>query len=155
MDLSKLTTADKVVGGSAIAFFIFMFFPWYAVPDFSEANLNGWDYWLTGIIPLLLAAVMVAQIAITRFSPSTKLPDLPLPWPQVHMIAGIAAAVLLVLRTVVKSDVGVGGFEFDLDRSVGLFLALLATIGLAVGGFLKSQEGDGGGSSSSAPPTPF
>ena len=33
------------------------------------------------------------------------------------------------------------GFDtgFDLDREYGLFLALLAAIGLAAGGFLKSQ----------------
>lgn len=153
MDLSKLTTADKVVVGSGIAYLIFMFFPWYGI-DNIDGGESGWDYFLTGILPLILAIVMVGQIAISRFSPSTKLPDLPLPWAQVHLFAGAVAAVLLVLRTIFVADVDFLGEEFELDRKVGLFLALLAAIGLAVGGFLKSQE-SGATSTSSAPPTPF
>ena len=50
-----------------------------------------------------------------------------------------------------------------LDRTFGLFLAVLAAIGLAVGAFLNAKDEEGlgtGGSSSSssgtgAPPTPF
>ena len=154
MDLSKLTTADKVIAGSGIAYLIFMFFPWYGIDGF-DGGESGWDYFLSGILPLVLAVVMVGQIAISRFSPSTKLPDLPLPWPRVHLIAGAAAAVLLILRTVLVAEVEAFGEDFELDRKVGLFLALIAAIGLAVGGFLKSQEGEGSGPSSSAPPTPF
>ena len=139
MDFSKLTTADRVVCASAIVFLIATFLPWYGVEGFDEANNSGWDYFLTGIIPLLLAVVMVAQIAVSRFS-TTKLPVLPLPWGQVHLIAGALAAVLLILRTLIASDVETFAGDFTLERRWGLFVALIAALGLAAGGFLKSKE---------------
>ncbi|MET0729007.1 MAG: hypothetical protein ABWZ76_11990 [Acidimicrobiales bacterium] len=158
MDLSKLTTADKLIAGGGIAYLIFMFLPWYGldVPGGSVDN-SGWDYFLGGILPLILILVMVAHVLISAFAPDTKLPDPPLPWGQVHLIAGVAAAVLVVLRLLIRSD-DISGFDLDidLDRQVGLFLAAVAAIVVAVGGFLKSQEsGDaratGTGSTGSAP----
>jgi hypothetical protein len=132
VDLNKLSQSEKIIAGSGIALLLFSFFPWYGLGGGSR---NGWDYFLFGIIPVLLGAVMVAQIAISRFT-ETKLPDLPVTWGQVHMIAGIAAAVLVVLKLLIGDDV----FGIDLDRKFGLFLATLAAIGLAVGGFLRSRE---------------
>ena len=139
MDLSKLTTADKLIVGGGIAYLIFMFLPWYGLEGGSN---NGWDYFLGGVIPLILIAVMVAQVCLTRFSPETKLPDPPVPWGQVHLIAGIAAAVIVVLRLLITSSVDVGPIEFDLDRKIGLILAVVAAIAVAVGGFQKSQEAE-------------
>ena len=141
MDLNKLSTADRVIGGAAILFLIAMFLPWYGLDfgEFGSASNSGWDYFLTGILPLLLAIAMVAQIVIAKFT-TTKLPTIPLPWNQVHLILGAVIAVLLVLRTVIGADEGSGGFSVDLDRMWGLFVALIAAIGLAVGGFLKSKE---------------
>ena len=152
MDLSKLTTADKLIVGGGIAYLIFMFLPWYGidVPFGGSYNNSGWDYFIGGILPMILIAVMVAHVLITRFAPDTNVPDLPLPWGQVHLIAGAAAAVLLVLRLLIGSD-DVAGVDVgvDLDRTFGLFLAVLAAIAVGVGGFLKSQEAD-----ASTPGTP-
>lgn len=146
MDLNKLTTSDKVIAGSAIALLIFSFLPWLGLEGGSN---NGWDYFLTGVLPVLLGLVMLAQVAITALSPETKLPDLPVTWGQVHLGAGVAAAVLVVLRLLMGDDI----MGFDLDRKVGIFLATLAAIGLAVGGFLKFQEEKSG--ASSTPPSAF
>jgi hypothetical protein len=143
--VDKLTTSDKVILGGAVAYLIFMFLPWYGIEDISDAGNTGWDYFLGGIIPLILIVVMAAQVVISRFSPDTKLPDPPVPWGQVHLIAGIAAAVIVLLRTIIGSDVDVPFVgDFSLDRKIGLFLALLAAIVVAVGGYLKSQEADTG-----------
>jgi hypothetical protein len=140
VDLKKLTQSEKVIAGSAIAFLIFSFFPWYGVDvsiaGFSRSyNRNGWDYFLFGIIPLLLAVAMVAVIALSRFT-DTKLPDPPLPWGQIHLIAGCIAGALVLLKLLIGDDVS----GFDLDRKFGIFLALIAALGLAAGGFMKSRE---------------
>ena len=140
MDLNKLTQGEKVIAGSAIALLIFSFLPWYGV-DLKiltvtrSYNRNGWDYFLFGVIPLLLAVAMVGLIALNRFS-DTKLPDPPLPWGQIHLIAGCVAGALVLLKLLIGDSVG----GFDLDRKFGIFLAVLAGIGLAAGGFLKSRE---------------
>jgi hypothetical protein len=143
MDLSKLTTGEKVIGASGILFLISMFLPWWGLDfdEFGSASNNGWDYFLTGWLPLLLIIVMIGQIVLTRFT-DTELPDPPLPWSQVHLIAGIAVAVLLLLRVAIGASEGAGGFEVDLDRMWGLWVALVAAIGVGVGGYLKSRQPD-------------
>lgn len=141
MDLNKLTTGEKVIAGSGIVFLIAMFLPWWGIEtDFGTGSNSGWDYFLTGILPLLIVIAMVTQIALAKFS-TTELPKPPLPWNQIHLIAaGAVVAVLLLLRVVIGSSEGSGGFEIDLDRMYGLWVALLAAIGVGVGGFLKSKD---------------
>ncbi len=157
MDLSKLTTSDKLILGGGIAYLIFMFLPWYGYDyGVGSYNASGWDYFLGGVLPLILIVIMALHVAITRFSADTKLPDLPLPWSQVHLIAGAAAAGIVLLRLIIGSDnVGSVDTGVDLDRKFGLFLALIAAIAVAAGGFLKSKDGDDapatGGDTGSAP----
>jgi hypothetical protein len=162
LDLSKLTTGDRVIGISAIVYLVAMFLPWYG-KDFGfgvSVNNSGWSYFLGGILPLLLIVLVVARIAIIRFSPDTKLPDLPIPWGQAVLGGAVAAAVILVLRLLIGSDkIGsIRGTGVSLDRKFGLFIALLAAVGVAVGAFLKYQakEDDAAGAGpGTAPPTPF
>lgn len=149
MDLNKLTTSDKVIAGSAIALLIFSFLPWFTVDigfGVGSVSANGWEWFLWGILPVLLGLVMLAQVAITVFSPETKLPDLPVTWGQVHLGAGAIAAVLVVLKLLIGEDFA--------DRDFGIFLAAIAAVGLAVGGFLKFQE-EKSGSTNTAPPSAF
>jgi hypothetical protein len=160
VDLSKLSTGDKVIGISAIVYLIAMFLPWYGVDEFGFSyNNSGWSYFLGGIIPLLLIALVVAKIAISKFAPQTKLPDLPIPWSQAILGAAVAAAVIVLLRLAIASDkVGSISVGVNLDRKYGLFIAFLASIGVAVGAFLKYQaheEDDAVSGGGSAPPTSF
>jgi hypothetical protein len=149
VDLNKLTQSEKVIAGSAIALFIFSFTPWYGK---LSASRNGWDYFLFGVIPVLLAVIMVAQIAMVRFS-SAKLPEIPISWPQVHLIAGGLAAFLVLLKLIIgdKVEATVLGTHFSatLDRKYGIFLSLIAALGLVAGAYMKSQE-----PAEATPPTP-
>ncbi|HYZ99336.1 MAG TPA: hypothetical protein VE575_11335 [Acidimicrobiales bacterium] len=152
MDLSKLSAADKVIGASAGLFLIATFLPWYGAEDFPGGDQIGWDYFLTGVLPLLVIVAMVALIAIQRFS-TTQPPTPPIAWTQIYLVAGIVVAALLLLRVIIPSDVEVIG---DLDRKYGLWIALIAAIGVGVGGLLKSQEPeDTLTGPPSTPPTPF
>jgi hypothetical protein len=161
MDLNKLTIGDRVVAVSAILFLIFMFFPWYGltIEGFADPTRNGFDYFLFGWIPLLLAIAMVVQIALTRFS-TTEMPKVgSLTWGQIHLILGAVAAALVVLKLLIGDDVGFGfGDDFDLDRKVGIFLAALAALGLVAGGLLKMRDpadaGAAGGPAAPPPPPP-
>jgi hypothetical protein len=149
VDLNNLSTADKVIGASAILFLVALFMPWYGLGGGSN---NGWDYFLTGILPFLIAAAMVAVIAIQRFT-TTELPNPPIPWSTIHLIAGAVIMVLLLLRVLITSDVEVLGESFDLDRKYGLWIALIAAVGLGVGGYLKNQESEDALAGPSVPPT--
>ena len=55
MDLSKLSTSDKVVAGSGLALFIFSFFPWFGVEGFDGGRTSGGDYFLFDL-PMLLGS---------------------------------------------------------------------------------------------------
>jgi hypothetical protein len=157
MDLNKLSTADKVIGVSAIVFLIAFFLPWWGIDtDFGSFDNSGADYFLSGWLPLMLTIAIVVVIAIQRFS-TTRLPDAPLPWNQIIMIAGIVVGALVVLRLIVPADEGAAGIEFDLDRQFGMFIATLAAVGVAVGSVLKSREPAeiyGGGTYPGSPPPP-
>ena len=140
MDLDKLTTSDKVIGGGAIALFIFTFLPWYGLSltiagVTVSGNRNGWHYFLFGVIPVLLAIAIVVIIALQRFS-SVTLPDLPIPWAQAFLGAAGLSTLLILLRLLLTDKAG----GIDLDRKFGLFLSLIAVIVLAVGTYLKTQE---------------
>jgi hypothetical protein len=156
VDLSKLTTSDKVILPSGILLFIFAFLPWmgktfHILGVSYSGSYKGWHYFFTGVIPVILGLVMVAQVVISRFFTDVKIPEIPVSWGQVHLILGVVAAVLVVLRLLLGDSVS----GVDLDRRIGLVLAALAAIALAVGGFLRMQEEKGAtpaaGSSGSAP----
>lgn len=160
MDFSKLTTSDKVIAGGAIVLFIASFLPWFEVSISGgfgfggSATGNGWDVgFLWAGVPVILGLVMLAQVAIERFAPDTQLPDLPATWGQIHLGAGAIAALLVVLKLLIgEDDEGIPGIE--ISRQFGLFLATLAAIALAVGGYLKFQEEKAGGGASSGPAQP-
>lgn len=147
MDLNKLTLGDKVLAGSGIALFIFSFLRWYGLDrtvgtgsfkqSFSYSE-NGWDYFLFGILPALLALALVAYV-VMRLLDGVDLPQLPVPWGVVVLGAAALAALLVILKLLM----GASHSGVDLDRKYGIFLATLAALGLAAGGFLKFQE-DGG-----------
>lgn len=135
MDLSKLSLGDMIVAASGFLLLLFAFFPWFGVDEI-DGGPNGFDFFLFGTIPVLLGLLMVAVVAVRAFSPQTKLPDLPVGWGQALFGAGVLAAALVVLKLLIGDEI----LGFDLDRKFGIFLAALAALGLAAGGFIKSQE---------------
>lgn len=159
MDLSKLSTGDKVIGGSGIVLFLFSWLPWFKVEAFGQTfSQNGWDYFVTGIVPVLLGLAMVGWIVTTKLA-DVDLPDLPIPEGLLLLGMGGAAAALIALRFLI----GAGDDPADLlDRAFGLFVCLLAAIGLAGGAFVKFQAeggqlpgGGGGSTGQGGNPTPF
>jgi hypothetical protein len=169
VDFSKLKTSDWVIVISAIVLFVASFLDWFEAElegfgrTFSTGG-NGWDvgfFWAG--IPVIIGLVMLAVVAIRAFSPERRLPDLPVGWGQALFVAGLIAAVIVVLKLLIGEDVPDDAAEagVEINRSFGLYLATLAAIGLAVGGFLKWQEERAAGSAGTvegpgtAPPTPF
>jgi hypothetical protein len=139
VDINKLSNPEKIIGASAIVLLIASFLPWFKVsfPGGSVSG-NGWDVgFLWGRLPVLIALVMLAHIVISNFFETVKLPDLP--WPMVHLVGGILVAALVVLKMI--------SGEHGIDRAFGLFLAVIAAIGVGAGGFLYWQEKNAAGPS--------
>lgn len=153
MDLNKLTTSDKIIAGSGILLFIAYFLPWFKVDNGlgDSVNFSGGDVgFLWSTFPMLLGLIAAGVVIASKMF-DVKLPDLPIPWGQAFLGLGALAALLVLLKLLIGESV----FGFDLDRAFGLFIAAIAAIGLAAGGFLKFQEGDDapatGGDTGSAP----
>jgi hypothetical protein len=137
VDLKKLSTSERVIGASGIVLLLASFLSWFSLEDFT--SFNAWEIgFLWGRLPVLLGVVMVAHLAISNFAPDLQVPDLP--WPKVHLVAGIAVAVIVVLKLIIGEEVNTIIGEIEFDRGIGLFLAALAAIGLGVGGFLYNKE---------------
>src|SRR3546814_11168760 len=87
------------------------------------------------LIGLVMAGVIIASKLF-----GVKLPELPMPWSQVHLALGALAAILVVLKLIIGEDP-----NDIVDRAYGLFSAPLAAIGLPAGGFLlfKARADEG------------
>jgi len=149
--LSKLTTSDKVVAGSGILLFVAYFLPWFTADNAlgNPVSFTGGDVgFLWSTLPMLLG-VVAAGVVIANKMFDVQLPDLPILWGQAFLGAGALAAALVILKLLLGEDVS----GFKVDRGFGLFVAAVAALGLAVGGFLKLRQGNGsdGGPPGSAP----
>ena len=143
MDLSKLTTSDKVIAGSGIVLFIASFLPWFKL-DFPGGTVtaNGWDvgfFWAG--IPGLLGLAAAGAILASKLG-DAKLPELPIGWGQAFLIAGAVSAAIVLLKLIMGEDF--------VDRAWGLFLASIAAVAFAAGGYLKFQEEKSGTSGPAA-----
>jgi hypothetical protein len=159
VDIKKLKTSELLMLGGALAIFIGTFLKWFKV-DASlgfDYGVSGFHYFLQGTIPWLIAIALAAVIIIKAFVPNVKLPPTlgPLTWTQVYLIAAGVIFVLIGTR-IISTD----GPSEVVDRGIGIFLAFLGAIAIAVGAFMKFQakEDDAataGPGPGSTPPTPF
>jgi hypothetical protein len=160
LDLKKLSPGEMIIAVSGILLLVFSFFKWYGASgeaaDLAEAlgvrsSSNGWQSpsAFLSIVAILIGIVMAAYVI------STKLAGMELPerlgsvgW-GVFLLAGGAIAFIFVLIKWISNTDG---------TKIGIYLGLLSTAGLAVGGYLVAQErghlkeitGGGGGT---PPPT--
>ncbi|HEY6731298.1 MAG TPA: hypothetical protein VI039_09760 [Solirubrobacterales bacterium] len=146
MDMDRLSTGEKIAGGSAVLLFIFMFFDWFKVEVSGgegflsvSAGGNAWE-WFTWIDLFLLLTVIVAlAVVIVRLSDALLEPSFSLN--SVVAILG-AVAVLLVLYRIIDppSSGELSGVGVDVSRQLGVFLGLIATAGVTYGGYRAMQE---------------
>jgi hypothetical protein len=133
--------------------FISLFLAWYSVdfgPGLGSEDANALD---EGLFPLatyipLIGLAMGVLVALTAFA-NVNLPEnvFGFTWSQIYVALGVFAA-LLGLGFLLRDAGGA-------DRGIGLWLGLLASIGLVVGAVMYHLEGDRADAASSAPPTPF
>lgn len=131
MDLSKLSTGDKIVAGGALAFLVAMFLPWstYSIGPVDYSR-NGWHFFFTGTLALLL---LLAAAALVLMPAAGK----PMSAPAITVLALTAvAAILVLLRTIIGDD-------DPLSRGFGLFVGLIAAAAAAYGGFTKFKAAGG------------
>ncbi len=157
MDLKKLTPGEMVIAVSGIVLLIFSFFKWYSVEfkiagqTIASASENGWgkpDAFLS-VIAILIGVIMAAHVIVNKLA-GVDMPERlgSIGWGVFYLAGGVLSFVFLVIKWLGNNDFVKFGF----------YISILASLGLAVGGFLCAKErGDlaalqkGGGGGSTPP----
>jgi hypothetical protein len=147
-DISRLRRAEQVIGGGAIALFIFLFFfKWYGVStnvtSIAGVNLNvsrtGWETFTNSrwiwLLTIVVALAVVALVAMGR-----KL-ELPVSPAAVVTVLGAVSTLLILYRIIhhPTASASVGSFHASAGIKLGIWLGLIAAAAITYGGYLALQ----------------
>jgi hypothetical protein len=151
-DISRLRRADQIVGVAAIAFFVILFFfKWYGISSnvTSIAGVNvgggnitrsGWDTFTNSrwiwIITIIVGLGSVVLVAGQRKLELALQPGV--------IVAGLGAlSTVLILYRIVHhptASASFGSFHASVGIKLGIWLGLIAALGMTYGGYLQMQE---------------
>jgi hypothetical protein len=153
MDFSRLDRNRLILGSvsGGLLVIAILFLPWYTLDPNPSRVPNDPDTWICGVgdytctgfdtFPiarwlLLLAAVSPLILAwiLVRGHKLSWAPG------ELTMVAGFAAMVLIGYNGIIDKP-GQGVAEIGVSLDYGYFVALIASIGIAATGFLRSQAG--------------
>lgn len=124
MDLRRLRAGEWIAGAAGLALLVSLFLSWYD-------GRSGWES--LGILDVILAFVALNALAIPFVTASYRVPALPLAHQSLTVLIGIVALLLVVGRVLNIPDWADG-------REGGLWVALLATLGVVAGGMLAMRD---------------
>ena len=136
--MDKLTGGERIILAAAAVLVIdLVMLPWHLVESITPVG-RGVDEDITavqsplgvlGVLAALLAVVMIVQIVVAKFT-TTKLPELPVPWSQVHLVAGFAILGILLVKAILEPD----------DLGLGCYAGIVSAVVLAYGGWVVNGE---------------
>ncbi len=128
MDLSKFKTHDWLIVGGGAVFLIAGFLPWLELSfgGFGSVSANAFDFFFTGIVPWLIF-VALGVLTFLGAAEIFKLPET-FPAPTVFLGAAALGLLLVIIRFF---------YTQDLDRAIGLFLALIAAAVVVAGTYMN------------------
>jgi hypothetical protein len=149
MEVDKLSLGEKIAAVSALLLFVFMFFDWFGVevsgiPGFSGDVTSGeggsaWD--ALDVIPIFLMLAIVAALGVAVIRLTDADVELPVSLNAIVAALGGFAVLLILFRILFPPDFGsFGGVEVDATLKLGIFLGLLASAGIAYGGYSAMRE---------------
>ncbi|HYH62799.1 MAG TPA: hypothetical protein VD766_13105 [Solirubrobacterales bacterium] len=155
MDVSRLSTGEKIAGAAAIALLIVMFISWFSLdiqgaadlstddaeaaqedlagavdPDDDSVGINAWQAF--GFIDIILLLAVIAGVGLAAMKLASTSVNLPVAVSAVTAGLGILATLLVIYRII--------DTPYGFDRGIGVFLGLIAVAGVAYGGWMAMQE---------------
>lgn len=149
--MDRLSTGEKVAGGSALVLLLLSFFPLWAkfeaeVTGFggSSARFGGWSAATPFYTKLAFALALIALALVVIRAAAL---DVQLPFAQgmsLLVLGGLATVLLLI--TLLAGPVGdqgssdFGGATFEYSRGLAMLIGWLVAAGIAAGGYLHMQD---------------
>lgn len=130
MNTDNISREDWILGGVGLLLVIdLLFLPWFSItigPITASAAATGApDGWL-GILAMLAALALIADLAIERLSPQTQLPSVSGGRTQTRFFLACAAAFFVVLKFLFHIHFSLFGFGFWLGIVLTAALVYLA-----------------------------
>ena len=130
-DASQVKRSTWIAGGGAVVLLLSTFFSWWkvSVAGFS-VSASGWDTGALGKLVFLVALIAIILVVVDHMK--IDISQLPVP-PSLALLGDAAIGVLFVLWRFLDTPNHV-------SWAWGLYLALIASLALAYGAWLKFQE---------------
>jgi len=140
LDFSRLSPGEYLGMAAAVVLFVSLWLPWFTTSDQNPnstiagardgASANAWQVFSSLDILLALActAPFILSWIIARAHRLTWKPG------EVTMVVGITAMVLILCNGII---LGRPGDSVDIGLGIGYFVALIASAGLLVAGYLR------------------
>jgi hypothetical protein len=151
-----------IAGISGLVLFIVMFIDWFGfetpqiqtpggiefdVPTI-EGSFSAWQSF--DFIDIVLLLAVIAAVGLLVLSATQTSVTLPVAASAITAGLGILATLLVLYRIIDPPDFGVE--ELDVSRKIGVYLGVIATAGIAIGGWMAMQEEGATFTGPSSPP---
>ena len=140
MDTNRLGRGEMIAAVSAVLLLLVMFiFSWFGIGgDLGaiaaaadvDTGANAWQSF--GFIDIVLFITILVAIGLAVMKANSQSPNLPVAGSALVAGLGILSLLLLLYRVIDP--------PYDADREIGIFLGLLATAGIAYGGWEAMRE---------------
>jgi hypothetical protein len=147
--LHRLNRGEAIAAISAVLLFALTFLDWFrgelaGGQSVSAPDIGGSAWESLDLIPIvLLVAIAVTLVTVALRLGGARRP--PIANATVAVLGGLSA-LLIVLRLLDPPSVDLGGLPIQTSPQLGAFLGLLATAGVACGGYaaMRSEGGSFG-----------
>lgn len=128
MDLRRLRAGEWIAAISGALLLVSLFVPWYGN---GPEDASGWE--ALAAVDIALALVAAFGVSLLVITASQRVPAVPIALSAIVTLVGLIGAVLVLVRLGNLPD----GFD---SRELGVWLGLLATIGIVAGGTLSIRD---------------
>ena len=126
MDLRRLRVGEWIVGACGLLLLIALFLPWYGNP-----SSTAWESFT--VLDVILALLALAALSVPVVTAMQRVPAVPLALESLTALFALVAVIFVLIRVLNLPGDAHG-------REVGLWLGLLATLGITAGGLIAMRD---------------
>ena len=136
--IDRTPMGQAIAGISGLALILIMLlFAWFSVPN-GGGGLDAFKSFHDWVLLILIFTAFVAMAVGVMGSEPVALP---VALSAIATGLGVISVLVLLIYLISPPGFALGEVgDVDLDRDIGIFLGLIAAVGIAVGGYLSMQE---------------